>query len=73
MLMLQMLPFAPPYFQSCYIEQCACNENNKSRERFALSTIYDAAKFRVQYFCGLYTTVEVAIDLLGVTYLILEC
>ena len=52
--------FAPPYFQSSYIELCAYNENNKYWERFALRTIYDAANVRIQYLCGLYTAVEVA-------------
>ena len=52
--------FAPSYWQSCYIEPCAYNEDNKSREIFTLSTIYDAAKLRNQYLCGLYTAVEVA-------------
>ena len=51
--------FAFPYFQSCYIELCAYNENNKSGERFVLSTIYGAANFRIQYICGLHTAVEV--------------
>ena len=36
------------------------NKDNKSWEIFALSTIYDAANFRIQYFCGSYTAVEVA-------------
>ena len=37
----------------------AYNKDNKSWERFALSTIYGAANFRIQYLCGLYTAVEV--------------
>ena len=49
-----------PLIFNLAVELCACNEKNQSREWFALSIIYNTAKFRIQYLCGLYTALEVA-------------